>query len=201
MFRSGGLGDLDFLTGDLGGLQVSSLPASRMLSSLTGYSNHFSFFLSSPPPPPLFLLQLSGGMVGQNPLGGGFQQPGVSLGGGFQQPGVSLGGGFQQPGVSLGGGGLGLDLFSGVSTQAPTSFSLPKTVSCLSPSHPHTLHHATSCSLYCVLQEWLSAAKGKGLQIMGTFVRRNGQIYADMDLTNKALQPMGNFAIQFNKNR
>ena len=56
-------------------------------------------------------------------------------------------------------------------------------------------------SLYCVLQEWLSAAMGKGLQIMGTFVRRNGQIYADIDLTNKALQPMGNFAIQFNKNR
>ena len=55
--------------------------------------------------------------------------------------------------------------------------------------------------MYCVLQEWLLAAKGKGLQITGTFVRRNGQIYADMDFTNKALQSMGNFAIQFNKNR
>ena len=81
-------------------------------------------------------------MVGQNPLGGGFQQPGLSLGGGLQQPGVSLGGGLQQPGVSLGGGGgLGLDFFSGVSTQAPTGFSLPKTVSCSWPSHRHTLHH------------------------------------------------------------
>jgi len=36
---------------------------------------------------------------------------------------------------------------------------------------------------------------------MGTFVRRSGQITADMSFTNKALQAMGNFAIQFNKNR
>ena len=162
VFRSGGLEDLDFLTGELGGLQVSIMDALisyGLLQPLLLLLLFSSFLLLSSPPlfsssflllssPPLFssllllssplfsssllLLQLSGGMVGQNPPGGGFQQPGVSLGGGFQQPGVSLGGGFQQPGVSLGGGGgLGLDFFSsGVSTQAPTGFSLPKTVSC-----------------------------------------------------------------------
>lgn len=52
-----------------------------------------------------------------------------------------------------------------------------------------------------VPQEWLAAAKGKGLEVWGTFARRNGQIFADMSFTNKALAPMGDFAIQFNKNR
>jgi len=47
---------------------------------------------------------------------------------------------------------------------------------------------------------WLQAVKGKGLEIMGTFSRRNGQIYMDMTLTNKAMQPMSEFAIQFNTN-
>ena len=69
-----------------------------------------------------------------NPLGGGFQQPGVSLGGG--------GGG---------GGGVGLDLFSGIQTQPPTGFSLPKTVSCSSPSHHvllHEAHHIMTCIVF-----------------------------------------------------
>ncbi|EDW66087.1 AP-1 complex subunit beta-1 [Drosophila virilis] len=47
---------------------------------------------------------------------------------------------------------------------------------------------------------WLPAEKGKGLEIQGTFSRRNGEIYMDMTLTNKAMQPMTNFAIQLNKN-
>jgi len=121
---SGGLGDLDFLTGDLGGLQIT-------------------------PGQPVG----GGGMLGQNPMGGG----------GFQQP----------PGASLGGLGLGLDFFP--SAPAVQNLVLPKA-------------------------EWLSAASGKGLQIMGAFVRRSGQITAEMSFTNKALQAMGNFAIQFNKN-
>ena len=50
-FFSGGLGDLDFLTGDLGGLQVSSLPASQVLLFLTGYFNPSLFSSSSFPPP------------------------------------------------------------------------------------------------------------------------------------------------------
>jgi hypothetical protein len=48
---------------------------------------------------------------------------------------------------------------------------------------------------------WLPAARGKGLEIFGTFSRRGGVIYADMTFTNKALAPLGDFAVQFNKNR
>ena len=51
------------------------------------------------------------------------------------------------------------------------------------------------------LQLWLDASKGKGLEVHGTYARRAGKIYMDMTFTNKALQAMGDFAIQFNKNR
>ncbi|XP_018566076.1 AP-1 complex subunit beta-1 [Anoplophora glabripennis] len=47
---------------------------------------------------------------------------------------------------------------------------------------------------------WLPAEKGKGLEIYGTFSRRAGQMSMDMTLTNKAMQAMTGFAIQFNKN-
>ncbi|XP_017771576.1 PREDICTED: AP-1 complex subunit beta-1 [Nicrophorus vespilloides] len=47
---------------------------------------------------------------------------------------------------------------------------------------------------------WLPAEKGKGLEIMGTYSRRNGQISMDLTFTNKAMQAMNGFAIQFNKN-
>lgn len=47
---------------------------------------------------------------------------------------------------------------------------------------------------------WLPAAKGKGLEISGTFSRKNGQFLMELTLTNRALQPMSGFAIQFNKN-
>uniref|UniRef100_A0A6G5AE51 Clathrin adaptor alpha/beta/gamma-adaptin appendage Ig-like subdomain domain-containing protein n=1 Tax=Rhipicephalus microplus TaxID=6941 RepID=A0A6G5AE51_RHIMP len=48
-------------------------------------------------------------------------------------------------------------------------------------------------------QIWLPAARGKGLEIAGTFTRRNGQIFMDMTFSNKAMQAMTGFAIQFNK--
>lgn len=47
---------------------------------------------------------------------------------------------------------------------------------------------------------WLPAEKGKGLEIQGSFSRRNGQISMDMVLTNKAMQTLSGFAIQLNKN-
>uniref|UniRef100_A0A5F8GJ68 AP complex subunit beta n=1 Tax=Monodelphis domestica TaxID=13616 RepID=A0A5F8GJ68_MONDO len=47
---------------------------------------------------------------------------------------------------------------------------------------------------------WLPAVKAKGLEISGTFTHRQGHIYMDMNFTNKALQHMTDFAIQFNKN-
>lgn len=49
-------------------------------------------------------------------------------------------------------------------------------------------------------QVFLPAAKGKGLEISGTFSRRSGQMFMDLTFTNRAMQPMGGFAIQFNKN-
>lgn len=47
---------------------------------------------------------------------------------------------------------------------------------------------------------WLPASKGKGLEITGTFIRKNKQIIMDLTFANKAMQPMAGFAIQFNKN-
>ncbi|XP_053402750.1 AP-1 complex subunit beta-1-like [Mercenaria mercenaria] len=46
----------------------------------------------------------------------------------------------------------------------------------------------------------LSAPKGKGLEITGTFARKNNQINMEVTFTNKAMQPLTGFAIQFNKN-
>lgn len=47
---------------------------------------------------------------------------------------------------------------------------------------------------------WLPAEKGKGLELFGTFSRRGGQMGMDLTITNKAMQAMSGFAIQFNKN-
>ncbi|RCN49467.1 adaptin region [Ancylostoma caninum] len=49
-------------------------------------------------------------------------------------------------------------------------------------------------------QLWLDAARGKGTQIEGTFTRRGGAIHMEMTFTNKAMQPLSGFAIQFNRN-
>lgn len=49
-------------------------------------------------------------------------------------------------------------------------------------------------------QEWLSAQKGKGLEIKGTFSRKNGVINMEMTFANKAMQPLNGFGIQLNKN-
>ncbi|KAM9677895.1 LOW QUALITY PROTEIN: AP-2 complex subunit beta-like [Trichechus inunguis] len=47
---------------------------------------------------------------------------------------------------------------------------------------------------------WLPAVKAKGLEISGTFTHHQGHIYMEMNFTNKALQHMTDFTIQFNKN-
>lgn len=46
----------------------------------------------------------------------------------------------------------------------------------------------------------MSASDGKGLEILGTFTRRNGEIHIDFTFNNRAMQAMSNFAIQLNKN-
>jgi len=67
------------------------------------------------------------------------------------------------------------DLFSLEGEAAPVGYSPPK-------------------------QVWLSAQKGKGLEIEGTFSRKQGQMFMELTFTNRAMQPMAGFAIQFNKN-
>uniref|UniRef100_A0A1I7TNI4 AP complex subunit beta n=1 Tax=Caenorhabditis tropicalis TaxID=1561998 RepID=A0A1I7TNI4_9PELO len=47
---------------------------------------------------------------------------------------------------------------------------------------------------------WLDASRAMGMQVEGTFVRRNGRIYMEMTITNKAMQAISGFALQFNKN-
>lgn len=76
--------------------------------------------------------------------------------------------------TSAAGSGLLGDIF-GLSAAQPTNVTIPKTV-------------------------WLPAEKGKGLEVQGTFSRRNGQVSMDMLFTNKAMQAMTGFAIQLNKN-
>lgn len=49
-------------------------------------------------------------------------------------------------------------------------------------------------------QVWLTATNGKGLELSGTFSRRGGHMFMDLTFTNKAMQGMSEFAIQFNKN-
>jgi hypothetical protein len=51
-----------------------------------------------------------------------------------------------------------------------------------------------------IFKVWLNAQKGKGLEISGTFARRNNQIVMELDFTNKALQPLNDFALQLNRN-
>ncbi|VDP09173.1 unnamed protein product [Heligmosomoides polygyrus] len=58
----------------------------------------------------------------------------------------------------------------------------------------------TSCGYQVPKQLWLDAARAKGLQLEGTFVRRGGAIFMEMTLTNKAMQGLSGFAIQFNRN-
>lgn len=60
---------------------------------------------------------------------------------------------------------------------------------------------SVNLTVLVLVQVWLPAVKAKGLEISGTFSRRQGHMYMDMTFTNKALQHMTDFAIQFNKNR
>ena len=49
-------------------------------------------------------------------------------------------------------------------------------------------------------QVWLTAAKGKGLEISGSWSLKNNMVTMELTLENKAMQAMSNFAIQLNKN-
>ena len=79
--------------------------------------------------------------------------------------------------VPSGTSDIGFDIFSQYSTPAlnPFQLVLPKEIV-------------------------LPASKGKGLEVSATFARRNNEIYMDLTLLNKALLPLKDFAIKFNKN-
>ena len=50
------------------------------------------------------------------------------------------------------------------------------------------------------IKSFIGAQQAKGLDLSGRFVRRAGKIFMDLVLVNKALEPIADFAIQFNKN-
>jgi len=76
------------------------------------------------------------------------------------------------------------DLFGDLNLAGPTS----------------SVSHSTTNTFVPPKEVWLSAQKGKGLEVSGTFARRNNQIVMDLDFTNRALQPMSDFALQLNRN-
>uniref|UniRef100_A0A8C5EDA7 AP complex subunit beta n=1 Tax=Gouania willdenowi TaxID=441366 RepID=A0A8C5EDA7_GOUWI len=113
----------------------------------------------------------------------------------------------QMGAVDLLGGGLDSLVIKRSSNMATCSTFLCKT---LNLKHyncgqggflVNTYFQSVVCD-YCIhfLQVWLPAVKAKGLEISGTFSRRQGHMYMDMTFTNKALQHMTDFAVQFNKN-
>lgn len=81
-----------------------------------------------------------------------------------------------------------LDIFGVMGNGSTTVFEAPQQSSAVSNGYvpPKEL--------------WLDASKGKGLQIEGTFARRSGTINMEMVFTNKVMQPLSDFAIQFNTN-
>lgn len=104
-------------------------------------------------------------------------------------------------GVDLLGGGLG-DLIAGPSAQAqqPSTNQLLGDIFGLGGTSGG-LGMSTTTFYIPPKQEWLSATKGKGLEIKGTFSRKAGTIYMDMTFSNRAMQAMNGFGIQLNKNR
>lgn len=95
------------------------------------------------------------------------------------------------------------DLFELSTGMAITTggYVAPKAVSSRSGTPPARSARVGNFSRVLCRQVWLPAVKAKGLEISGTFSRRQGHMYMDMTFTNKALQHMTDFAVQFNKNR
>ena len=89
----------------------------------------------------------------------------------------------------LGGGGAGpaqSDMFGGGSSMAGLGeiFGLAQPASFVPPQ-----------------EVWLLAAKNKGMELSGTFSRKNAQVVLELTFTNRAMQALTGFALQFNKNR
>lgn len=98
--------------------------------------------------------------------------------------------------VDLLGGGLDV-LYGGTELSGAPTAAAPSTTGLLGDIFGIT----TTPTMYTPPKTlWLPADKGKGLEIQGTFSRKSGQVHMEMTLTNKAMQVMSGFAIQFNKN-
>ncbi|XP_040107335.1 AP-1 complex subunit beta-1 isoform X3 [Oryx dammah] len=111
----------------------------------------------------------------------------------------------QMGAVDLLGGGLD-SLIGGPSFVAPPAAAVPANLGAPMGSGLSDLFDLTSGvgtlsgSYVAPKAVWLPAMKAKGLEISGTFTRQAGSISMDLQLTNKALQVMTDFAIQFNRN-
>ena len=58
----------------------------------------------------------------------------------------------------------------------------------------------TQATIFSQKEMWLVPQNGKGMEIAGSFSRRHGQVFMDMTFSNRAMQALGNFAIQLNRN-
>ncbi|KAL2767567.1 AP-1 complex subunit beta-1 isoform h [Daubentonia madagascariensis] len=111
----------------------------------------------------------------------------------------------QMGAVDLLGGGLD-SLIGGPNFVAPPAATVPASLGApigggLSDLFDLTSGVGTLSGSYVAPKAvWLPAMKAKGLEILGTFTRQVGSISMDLQLTNKALQVMTDFAIQFNRN-
>ncbi|KJE92686.1 adaptor-like protein complex 1 beta 1 subunit [Capsaspora owczarzaki ATCC 30864] len=127
--------------------------------------------------------------------GGGYGSGGF---GGAVAPAPAFGAGIAPASLSLGGGAGGagsgaVDLLGGGGLDAVFGGNPAAAAAAPAASFGRGLYSAPKATM-------LAAAQGKGLEVSGTFARRGGEIFLDMTLSNRAMQPMSNFAIQFNKN-
>jgi len=130
------------------------------------------------------LLDINIGGGGGAPAAGGAPQTTDLLGGGLDQ---LIGGAAPVPGAAAPvlGAGAGAGAGGGMNSLLGDIFGMGTTT--------HTGYVPAK-------QVWLSAQKGKGLEITGSWSRRNNVIHMEMTLCNKALSAMSNFAVQLNKN-
>lgn len=66
---------------------------------------------------------------------------------------------------------------------------------------PASLSGLEKQSLMLPKQQFLSPQQAKGLELSGTFIRKQGAVHLLLTIGNRTMMPMSDFAIQFNKNR
>nr|KAJ3420883.1 AP-1 complex subunit beta-1 [Polyrhizophydium stewartii] len=168
--------------------------------------------LGTDPVPPLASRPIGGGIG----TGAGAGALGLGPGAGMPVGGQMAFG--ATPNLTSSGAGAVLDPFAKTSTGVGLGTATPlssSTMSPMSPSREPSAHPAAAGvgeitqDLYSLSLQtgfatqktlFLAAQMGRGLEIQGAFVRRHGVLTCEMVLTNRALQPLSDFAILFNKN-